>query len=168
MSSSRLSRVPLRRSQASSGVSCPVTSSLFPIAATLISGFFLAATVFLAPDIAHAAEDEAKAPCACSESQKKSTKPKFAGLEAELDESDEIAALESVQVALSKVGDGASYVWHRSNGRLSGLIQPTSSFRNDKGRICRHLIVMLTTGNRTNKTEGIACRADNGLWQLEG
>lgn len=142
--------------------------SLFPLTATLLSGFFLAATVFLTADFAHADEEQANTPCSCPESQNKSAKPKFAGLQAELDESDEIAALESVQVALSKVGDGASYVWHRSNGRLSGLVQPTSSFRNDKGRICRHLILMLTTGDRTNKTEGIACRAENGLWRLEG
>ena len=142
--------------------------SLFPIAATLLSGFFLAATVLLTADFAQAGEDPARTPCSCPESQNKSAKPKFAGLQHELDEGDEIAALESVQLALSKVGDGASYVWHRSNGRLSGLVQPTSSFRDDKGRICRHLILMLTTGDRTDKTEGIACRADNGLWQLEG
>jgi hypothetical protein len=142
--------------------------SLFPVTATLLSGFVLAVTVFLTADIARAAEDQANAPCACPESQKKSTKPKFAEFESDLDDGDEIAALEYVQVALSKVGDGASYVFHRSNGRLSGLVQPTSSFRNDKGRICRHLILLLTTGDKTNKTEGIACRADNGQWQLEG
>ncbi len=146
----------------------PRHDSLFPIAATVVSGFFLAATVLFSAGFAHAADDQASGPCACPQSQTKSPKPKFAEFESDLDDGDEIAALESVQLALSKVGDGASYVWHRSNGRLSGLIQPTSSFRNDKGLICRHLILMLTTGDKTNKTEGIACRAGNGLWQLEG
>ena len=42
-------------------------------------------------------------------------KPKFAGLQGPLDESDEIAALQSVQYALSEVADGSSYIWHRSN-----------------------------------------------------
>src|SRR4029077_9318161 len=36
--------------------------------------------------------------------------------EARLDEDDEIAALEAIRVALTEVGDGASYVWHRRYG----------------------------------------------------
>lgn len=142
--------------------------SLFPLTATLLSGFFLAAFVLLSADPADAEEKDITPPCSCDESSKKSNKPKFAGLGGVLDEGDEIAALESVQTALSKVGDGASYVWHRSNGRLSGLVQPTRSFRNPKGEICRHLVILLTTGDKTNKTEGIACRAGDGRWQLEG
>jgi surface antigen len=143
--------------------------SLFTVVATLLSSFFLAAIVFLSPDIVRADDTElAGPPCACGESQKKSTKPKFAGLSDTLDEGDEIAALESVQQALNKVGDGASYVWHRANGRLSGLVQPTRSFRNSKGEVCRHLVILLTTGDKTNKAEGIACRDADGRWALEG
>jgi surface antigen len=142
--------------------------SLFTLAATLLSAFFLAACVFLLPGIAQASEDKEAAPCSCPESQRKSQRPKFAGLDPSLDEGDEVAALESVQLALSKVGDGASYVWHRSNGRLSGIVQPTRSFRNSAGAVCRHLILMLTTGDKTRKTEGVACRAENGIWKLEG
>jgi len=144
--------------------------SLFGVAAVIFTGFALVAFIFLTTDFALAGSDqpESAAPCTCPESERKSTKPKFAGLGAELDESDERAALESLQVALSKVGDGSSYVWHRANGRLSGLIQPTSSFRNEKGTICRHIVVLLTTGERTKKREGIACRMENGLWRLDG
>jgi len=143
--------------------------SLFTVVATLLSSFFLAAVVLLSPDIVRADEaEQAGPPCACGESQKKSAKPKFAGLADTLDEGDEIAALESVQQALNKVGDGASYVWHRANGRLSGLVQPTHSFRNAQGQVCRHLVILLTTGDRTNKAEGIACRAADGRWALEG
>lgn len=154
-------------------MSSPVsrTESLFTLTATVLSAFFLTACVFLLPDMAsadEAREKELSRPCSCPESQKRSLRPKFAGLSDELDESDEIAALESVQLALSKVGDGASYVWHRSNGRLSGLVQPTRSFRNSKGSVCRHLVILLTTGDKTNKAEGIACRAANGIWRLEG
>ena len=144
--------------------------SLFGVAAAFVTGFTLVAFIFLSAGFALANGDkpEASAPCSCPESERKSAKPKFAGLGAELDESDEIAALENLQVALSKVGDGSSYVWHRANGRLSGLVQPTASFRNEKGRICRHIMVLLTTGERTKKREGIACRLENGLWRLEG
>jgi len=145
--------------------------SLFTLAATFLSGFFLAACVLILPADAFAADDgaaDSTTPCTCPESQRKATRPKFAGLSHELDEVDEMAALESVQLALSKVGDGATYVWHRSNGRISGLVQPTASFRNQKGSVCRHLILLLTTGDKTAKTEGVACRDGSGRWQLEG
>lgn len=85
-----------------------------------------------------------------------------------LDERDEAAALEAVQVALSEVGDGSTYVWHRYGGRLSGLVQPTQSFKDMRGRICRHLIVTLSDTSRQSRVEGIACRLDDGIWQLEG
>lgn len=85
-----------------------------------------------------------------------------------LDEKDEIAALERIQYALSEVGDGKTYVWRRWHGRLSGLVQPTTSFKDASGKICRHLVVMMTTGKKTRKQEGIACRMASGRWQLEG
>jgi surface antigen len=86
----------------------------------------------------------------------------------QLDEKDQIAALERIQYALSEVGDGKTYVWRRWHGRLSGLVQPTSSFKDMNGKVCRHLIVLMTTGKRTKKQEGVACRLPSGRWQLEG
>jgi surface antigen len=86
----------------------------------------------------------------------------------QLDEKDEIAALERVQYALSEVGDGKTYVWRRWHGKLSGLIQPTASFKDPSGKVCRHLVVLMTTGRNTKKQEGIACRLPSGRWQLEG
>lgn len=85
-----------------------------------------------------------------------------------LDEKDEIAALERIQYALSEVGDGKTYVWRRWHGKLSGLIQPTGSFKDGDGKVCRHLVVMMTTGKNTKRQEGIACRLPSGRWQLEG
>jgi len=84
------------------------------------------------------------------------------------DESDEIAALAAIGHALREVGDGSSYVWHRHHGRLSGVVQPTVSFKDASGRICRHIVVMLATHTRTGRVEGIACRLADGNWQLEG
>lgn len=86
----------------------------------------------------------------------------------QLDEKDEIAALERIQYALSEVGDGKSYVWRRWHGKLSGLIQPTASYKDTTGKVCRHLVVLMTTGKNTRKQEGIACRLPSGRWQLEG
>jgi len=86
----------------------------------------------------------------------------------QLDEKDEIAALERIQYALSEIGDGKTYVWRRWHGKLSGLVQPTASFKDPNGKVCRHLMVLMTTGSNTRKQEGIACRLPSGRWQLEG
>jgi surface antigen len=85
-----------------------------------------------------------------------------------LDARDEMAALEAVHLALSEIGDGASYVWHQRDGRLSGIISPTSSFKDPKGRVCRHIVMSLTAGRSTARTEGIACRLADRSWRLEG
>src|SRR5262245_11070805 len=85
-----------------------------------------------------------------------------------LDEQDEVAALEAIRVALSEVGDGSSYVWHRRYGQLGGLVQPTHSFIDVHGRVCRRIIVILSAAMRSGRIEGTACRLAGGRWQLEG
>jgi hypothetical protein len=96
------------------------------------------------------------------------TKSRYAEVHALLDESDEIAALEAIRVALTEVGDGGSYVWRRSHGRLSGIVQPTASFKDPGGRVCRHIVLTMTVGTASGKAEGIACRLADGRWQLDG
>jgi surface antigen len=59
-------------------------------------------------------------------------------------------------------------VWHRNNGRLSGVVHPTLSFKDAAGRVCRHIVLVLTTGYRRGRVEGVACRLADGRWQLEG
>ena len=90
------------------------------------------------------------------------------GREANLDEDDEIAALEAIRVALTEVGDGVSFVWHRRHGQLGGLVQPTQSFKDGGGRVCRRILVVLSAGRRSARIEGTACRLVGGRWQLEG
>lgn len=84
------------------------------------------------------------------------------------DDGDHYAALESIAFALAEVGDGANYVWHRQNGRLSGVVQPTSSFKTSTGEVCRVVVVTLASGRRSRTAEGVACRLQNGQWRLEG
>lgn len=115
-------------------------------------------------------EDQATS-CSCPDAMDKSKvwpRPKFAEMRRPLDARDEIAALESVHLALAEVGDGSSYVWHRYDGRLSGVVTPTASFRDSDGNVCRHLIVILSAGTHSKRTEGVACRLDSGRWQLQG
>jgi 17 kDa outer membrane surface antigen len=132
-----------------------------------------AVSLLLAPPAQVQAADNTPAetrPCTCpgQNDPARQVRPKFADLQANLDETDEIAALEAVRIALSEVGDGGAFVWRRENGRLSGVIKPTSSFRNVDGKICRHLIIVLAAGVRTSKIEGVACRLGNGRWELDG
>jgi hypothetical protein len=87
---------------------------------------------------------------------------------ATIDEGDAAAVLEGIQTALNEVADGSTYVWHRRDGRLSGMAQPTASFKDTTGQPCRHLIVMLNTQLKSRKVEGIACRAADLRWQLAG
>lgn len=85
-----------------------------------------------------------------------------------LDRTDEVAALEAVEIALTQAGDGATYVWQRSHGRIGGAIRMTSTFRDVDGRICRHLVMQMRQGTYSRRTEGIACRDADGVWVLEG
>ncbi|MCC7250256.1 hypothetical protein [Hyphomicrobium sp.] len=133
-------------------------------AVMLVAFVFLSGNATLADE---AASEETR--CTCPDAARKSTRPKFADFNRPpLDESDEIAALESIQVGLSRMDDGSPFVWKRSNGRLSGIVRPTSSFRNTAGALCRHVVVLLTTGFKTRTAEGVACRSANRRWVLEG
>jgi surface antigen len=155
-------------------------SSLVSLTAGGLTAFGLVTAIFLSSSAAVRAGEDAKAKaqqpptCACPGTSSRPQRPKFVDLKASpddglpLDASDRMAALSSVQQALSQNADGATYVWHRNNGRLSGLVKTTTSFKNTEGAICRHLVIMLTTGAKTQKTEGVACRGEHGVWILEG
>ena len=143
---------------------------LFPLVAGGLTAFVLVALLFVTSDFAAAAEINAasQAGCNCPTSDGKPSKPKLADLKTPLDENDQVAALESLHFALTEVGDGSTYVWHRSHGRLSGLVKPTSSFKDGQGQVCRHILVVLNGADATKKTETIACRLPTGVWQLDG
>lgn len=146
--------------------------SSFSFYASALTAVALVAAIFLIPDFARAqqpAKERQAEGCACPQSgHQRGRVPRLARLAPRLDAADEIAALESVQLALSQVADGSSYVWHRSHGLLSGIVRPTSSFKDAQGQICRHIVVVLNSIDTTKRTEAIACRQDNGIWQLDG
>lgn len=153
--------------------------SLVTLVTVVITGLVLVAQVLLGPTAAFGAEQwEASVSTEPPQAPEIPTLPGAAVIPGttveipvgpyKLDEKDEIAALERIQYALAEVGDGKTYVWRRWHGKLSGLIQPTSSFKDPEGKVCRHLLVMMTTGLNTKRQEGIACRLPSGRWQLEG
>lgn len=82
--------------------------------------------------------------------------------------SDRAAAMESVQIALSRVADGSTYIWHRPSGLYSGSVKPTKSFRTPNGELCRHIVVEMSSEEDFRVVEGIACRGANKVWRLDG
>lgn len=141
---------------------------------TTMTAFILVASIFLSSDAAFADQpvaDTAAKTCPQTGNQLW-PKPSFADLGPDmslrLGKGDHIAALESVQLALSEVGDGSTYIWHRHHGKLSGAIRPTQSFKSASGQVCRHIEVTLVSGSLRSKTQTIGCRLKSGIWQLDG
>lgn len=77
------------------------------------------------------------------------------------------AALRALHFTLSEVGDGSTFVWHHKSGRLRGAFKPTTSYQTSDGKVCRHIIIILSAHHHAGKTEGIACRTKHGRWELE-
>jgi surface antigen len=59
-------------------------------------------------------------------------------------------------------------VWRRSSRGLAGVIKPVSAFRDNAGRVCRHLSYSLSLGTYVREIEGVACRQSDGRWSLAG
>jgi surface antigen len=89
-------------------------------------------------------------------------------LKARLDRSDRAAAVQALELALSELGDGVTLVWERPERALTGRIKPVSVFRDDKGRVCRHVHYSLVLGTYQREIEGVACREPDGSWSLSG
>jgi hypothetical protein len=149
-----------------------------PLALAIAATMVLGAISISAPALVHATDQKpasttrplpaAPEPSATKpNTNKPSPRPRYADA-TPLDTNDEAATLEAVHLALSELGDGASYVWHRRGGRLSGVINPTTSFKDREGRVCRHLVMTLSVGPHTARTEGVACRLADRSWRLEG
>lgn len=150
------------------------------IALAFLSSILLGTFLILAPALVHATDkappkqpDAATCTCPDTENARPWPRPKFADATPmrpgpRLDTGDEIAALEAVHLALSEIGDGTSYIWHGRNGRISGIINPTTSFKDAEGRVCRHIVMTLTAGPASARTEGVACRMADRSWRLEG
>ena len=123
------------------------------LTAGIAAAMLLGALVVLLPDHLRASEPQIAAPVSRM---------------LPLDFKDEVAALEAVHIALSEVEDRSTYIWNSSSGRVSGTVQLTSSFKDRRGLVCRHLVLTLMSGEMSKHAEGIACREPNGAWALDG
>jgi surface antigen len=141
----------------------------FLLAAAGATAFALVAAIFVPSEYSFAADKAADA-TACPKPSALDIKPKLPDVKdasVVLDQDDEYAALESVQFGLTEVADGASYIWHRAHGKLSGIVKPVSSFKDTHGSVCRHAIVVLSGAQSTKRTEIVACRLPTGVWELQ-
>ena len=91
---------------------------------------------------------------------------RLAELRSKLDHRDHIVAMRALHMALSLVEDGGTFVWQKKSRSLKGMIRPSKAFRNSDGRVCRHVIYALSLGRYIKQIEGIACRQNDGRWQL--
>ncbi|MGH6867004.1 MAG: RT0821/Lpp0805 family surface protein [Methyloceanibacter sp.] len=89
-------------------------------------------------------------------------------LRSKLDKSDRAAAFQALQIALTELGDDVTLAWRRPSSQLSGKIRPVSAFKDDRGRICRHLVYSLALGDFKREIEGVACREADGTWSIAG
>ncbi len=94
--------------------------------------------------------------------------PTLAELRSKLDASDRAIALQALDLALTELGDGTTLMWKRPTRQLAGAVRPISVFRDDSGRVCRHVLYALTLGPYSKQVEGIACRGADGHWSLQG
>jgi len=92
----------------------------------------------------------------------------FEELKTRLDGSDRRAAMQALDLALSELADGMTLVWQRPERALAGRIKAISAFRDDRGRICRHVLYSLTLGAYQRQIEGVACKEADGSWSLSG
>jgi len=92
----------------------------------------------------------------------------FEALRAKLTPSDPLAVLQAIGFALAEVGDGATYVWHRTDGPLMGNVRMVASFRRDDGSLCRKFALTLILGEVARPVAITACRDAGGQWVLGG
>ena len=90
----------------------------------------------------------------------------LAELRSRLDQKDQIVAMRALHLALNQVEDGGTFLWQKKSRSLKGMIKPSKAFRNADGRVCRHVIYALSLGRFLKQIEGIACRQNDGRWQL--
>jgi len=91
---------------------------------------------------------------------------RFTQLRAQLRYGDQVVAMRALHLALSQVPDGGAFVWRKKSRSLKGVIRPSKPFRNEGGQVCRHVVYALALGGYSKQIEGIACRQNDGRWQL--
>lgn len=70
--------------------------------------------------------------------------------------------------ALNHVPDRHAVIWVNRDKRLSGKIAPLKTYRTSYGQVCREYASVSFDSSGQQRTFGMACRQENGGWQLAG
>ena len=81
---------------------------------------------------------------------------------------DQSAVNSGLSFALNHVPDRHAVVWVNRDSRLSGKIVPLKTYRTSYGQVCREYASLSLTSSGTQQNFGMACRQENGGWQLAG
>ncbi len=72
----------------------------------------------------------------------------------------------STQHALERNRIGWPTRWEGSDGRVFGTVTPTRTYESSDGRLCREFQQTVTAGGETEFVYGVACRRDDGTWDV--
>jgi surface antigen len=139
-------------------------------APTLAAACFLAASIIPAGPVMSGPAIASPEPAASAPSHNVSRRPddslSLPELQARLDNSDQVAVLHALHMALNNTADGGTFIWQKTDRDLKGVIKPTSAFRNAHGQVCRHVIYAIALGRYRKQIEFVACREAGDRWRL--
>jgi len=73
----------------------------------------------------------------------------------------------TTQTTLESEPSGATKNWVNPDSGASGSVTPTETFQNADGRYCRNFQQTVTVNGETQTGTGVACRNDQGVWEIQ-
>jgi hypothetical protein len=83
-----------------------------------------------------------------------------------LDETEQQAMMETLQYALERNRQGEESSWANPETGTSGAVVALERFSDDGGRTCRNFISIIAINGDEERSEGTACRQEDGLWTV--
>lgn len=84
-----------------------------------------------------------------------------------LDKTDMMYYNRASQNALETGQPGQTLPWQNPESGVSGTVTPSSYYKTDSGQYCREYTQTITVGGRTQEGYGVACRQQDGSWQIK-
>lgn len=79
-----------------------------------------------------------------------------------MDESDQTC----VGQALEYLPDGEDLVWTGETRKARYQVTPLATYEDNRGRFCREFVTTADLGGADELAKGVACRLDDGAWQV--
>ena len=101
---------------------------------------------------------------ACAAPALQTNKPSPAGILQLMTDEDIKLANRAVQRALETTPSGTPITWQNSSNGHFGSVTPRRTYKSRGGFYCRVYTEILTVADKTERFDGTACRASDGLW----